>query len=245
MRRFSGEQYLIREPRAPHEGIRDYPTYNLPDAALILAMPLRTLQSWVYDKPIFKVAESEDEGQRLLSFRDLAQLYFLKFVRRHAGLSDTQARMLLQYAQDVTSSKYPLLSEHIRVSSRHVLWEHVSQKTGEKKILELLRPRGQYVLVEVVNMFSTRVDRDGRGQMQRLYPWRLWRKGDERRPVSIDPYVMSGKLVLTGTRIPAVAVAARLKQGEPVREIAQDYGVSQRLVKESLRHLNLVIPKAA
>jgi len=197
MKRFAEVRHLIRKPRTGHEGIRDYPTYSIPDAALILAMPARTLQSWVYDKPIFSIAGSTDESQKLLSFKDLAQLYFLKFVRRHAGLSDSQARVLLQYAKKVSGSAYPLLHEDIRVSRNHVFWDHVSKKSGERKVLELLRPRGQYVLHEVVDMFATRVDRDARGVMLRLYPWRLWKNGDQRRPVSVDPDIMSGKLVLT------------------------------------------------
>ncbi len=99
MERFSGAVHLIRYPRSSAEGIRDYPTYSLQDAALILAMPRRTLQSWVNDKPIFSVAGSSEEAQTLLSFKDLAQLYFLKFVRKHAGLSDAQARFLLEYTK--------------------------------------------------------------------------------------------------------------------------------------------------
>ncbi len=243
MRSFSGVVHLIRHPRSSSEGIRDYPTYSILDAALILAMPRRTLQSWVNDKPIFSVAGSREEAQTLLSFKDLAQLYFLKFVRRHAGLSDAQARMLLEYAKKVTRSEYPLLHENIKVFRRHVQWEY--DKSGEKKVLELLKPQGQYILTQEVNMFSSRVDRDGRGATVRLYPWRLWRTGDERRPVSIDPTIMSGKLVLTGTRIPVLAVAARKKSGELVADIARDYGISQLLVTESLRHLNLALRKAA
>jgi len=245
MKRFTGVRYLIREPRTSREGIRDYPTYTIPEAALILAMPPRTLQSWVYDRPIFTVAGSRDESQKLLSFKDLAQFYFLKFVRRHARLSDGQARKLLQYAKEVSGSAYPLLHEDIRVARDHVLWAHISKNSGEKVVLELLRPRGQYILHDFVNMFATRVDRDARGVMMRLYPWRLWKYGDKRRPVSVDPNIMSGKLVLTGTRIPALAVAARRKQGESVKDIAGDYDVPQRLIKESLRHLKLVLPKAA
>jgi uncharacterized protein (DUF433 family) len=242
MRGFVGDRHLIRQPRALHEGIRDYPTYSIHDAAQILAMPRRTLQGWVYDKPFFTVAGSS-QPQKLLSFKDLAQFYFLQFVRRHARLTDSQARKLLQYTKEITHSEYPLLHENIQVFPKHVFWEHKSRDSKEKRILELVRPKGQYVFQEVVSMFASRVDRDPRGLMLRLYPWRLWRSGDERRPVSVDPYVMSGKLVITGTRIPAVIIATRRKQGESVRDIAKDYDLSQRIVTQSLRHF--AIRKAA
>lgn len=239
MKRFAGVRPLIREPRAPHEILREYPTYNIPEAALILAMKRRTLQRWVSDKPFFKVS-GDDELQKLLSFKDLSQLYFLKFLRRYAHLNERQAREVLDYARESTGKKYPLLDEHIRAWPRHVVW--VSK---DERVLELFKPKGQYRFHDAISMFASRVDRDKRGTMVRLYPWRLWRQGDARRPVVIDPDVLSGRPVITGTRIPLLAVAARTKHGEPVKEIADDYGISQRRITESLRHLEIVLRKAA
>jgi uncharacterized protein (DUF433 family)/DNA-binding transcriptional MerR regulator len=229
-----------RIPRVRGQSLRDYPTYSIPEAALILAMSRRTLQSWVYDKPIFAVSGS-DQYQRLLSFRDLAQFYFLKFVRQNAGLSDAQARNLLRYTKEVTDSEYPLLHENISVLPRHVFLT-----TKQNAVLDLINPRGQYVFKDIVSIFASRVDRDKRGLMVRLYPWRLWRdEKDYRRPVSVDPNILSGRLVITGTRIPALVVASRRKMGESISEIARDYSISQQRVTESLRHLHIGIRKAA
>jgi uncharacterized protein (DUF433 family) len=227
-----------RISRAHGQSLRDYPTYSIPEAALILAMSPRTLQSWVYDRPFFPVSGS-DQPQQLLSFKDLAQFYFLKFVRQHARLSDAQARGVLQYTKEVTRSEYPLLDEDISVLPRHVFL------TQKNKVLDLINPRGQFVFREIVSIFASRIDRDKRGLMVRLYPWRLWRDGDERRPVLVDPNILSGRLVITGTRIPAIAVATRKKSGESVKDIARDYGISQQRVTESLRHLHIGIRKAA
>jgi uncharacterized protein (DUF433 family) len=227
-----------RIPRVRGQSLQGYPIYSIPEAASILAMSRRTLQSWVYDRPYFPVSGS-DQPQRLLSFRDLAQFYFLKFVREHANLSDGQARRLLQYTKKVTKSEYPLLSEDIRVLPRHVFLNK------QNSFLELINPPGQFVFEEIVSIFASRVDRDKRGLMVRLYPWRLWKEGDARRPVSVDPNILSGRLVITGTRIPATVVAIRKKQGESVVDIARDYGISQQRVTESLRHLHIGIRKAA
>ncbi len=227
-----------RIPRARGESLRDYPTYSIPEAALTLAMSPRTLQSWVYDKPFFDVSGSE-QAQRLLSFNDLAQFYFLRFIRKHAKVSDRQARELLRYTQEVTDSEYPLLHEDIGVLKRHVFL------TRGKIVLDLLSPRGQFVFQDVVSIFASRFDRDRRGLMSILYPWRLWKGEDERRPVSIDPQIMSGRLVVTGTRIPAILLATRTRNGESIREIAKDYEITQQRVTESLRHFDLGLRKAA
>lgn len=238
MRTSVGAEPLIRQPREPKESLRDYPTYSVHEAALFIAMPQRTLQRWVYDKPFFEVAGSEYR-QNLLSFKDLAQYYFLHFVRNHAGLSDRQARDLLSYAKLVTGSAYPLLHGDIKILFRHILLDRPAQGERRRIVLDLHRPRGQYVFQEVVDLFATRVSRDARGLMRTIYPWRFWKEGDMRRPVEIDPHVMSGRLVVTGTRIPVMTVAARRKAGESVRDIAKDYCLTQEIVKQSLRHLGL------
>jgi uncharacterized protein (DUF433 family) len=242
MKRFAGAPHLIREPRAPHEVLRDYPTYTVPEAALILAMSRTTLHRWVANHPFF-VVSGNDAPQRLLSFKDLAQLYFLKFLRRQAHLSDTQARIVLDYAKQATGSRYPLLDENIKAWRHHAVWTRGSK--DNRIALELFKPQGQYIFQHTVDMFASRIDRDRRGSLLRLYPWRLWTEGDVRRPVLIDPNILSGRPVITGTRIPIIVVAARRKKGETISGIAQDYGISQRRITESLRHLHLGLRKAA
>jgi len=238
MERFTGVRPLTRQPRAPHEILRDYPTYTIPEAALILAMSRRTLQRWVSDRPYFAVA-GDDQPQRLLSFKDLAQFYFLKFLRTHAHLNDEQARLVLDSAREATHTEYPLLDEHIRAWRHHVIW------IKDKRVEELFRPKGQFLFHETVSMFASRVDRDKRGLALRIYPWRLWKEGDVRRPVQIDPMILSGRPVITGTRIPLLSVAARTKSGEKIADIAKDYGISQQRVTQSLRHLEIGLRKAA
>lgn len=229
-----------RIPRASGQALRDYATYSIPEAALFLAMSRRTLQSWVYDRPFYRVSNTELSQQRSLSFNDLAQFYFLRFIREHAHVSDDQARELLKYTQDITGNEYPLLKEDIRVLPRHVYL-----KRG-RDVLDLINPRGQFVFSEMVSIFASRFDRDDRGLMSILYPWRLWKnENDERRPVSIDPEVMSGRLIVTGTRIPATVLATRKKKGESIKEIAKDYDISQHRVLESLRHFDVGLRKAA
>jgi uncharacterized protein (DUF433 family) len=239
MKRFIGVRHLTRLPRAPHQVLRDYPTYSIPEAAIILAMSRRTLQRWVSDKPFFTVS-GDDQPQKLLSFKDLAQFYFLKFLRKHAHLNDRQAREVLDYARQATGSAYPLLHESIGVWPRHVVWT-----SKDQSVLELFKPKGQYVFRQTLSIFASRVDRDGRGVALRIYPWRLWRDGDTRKPVAVDPMVLSGRLVITGTRIPLLSVAARTKSGEKVPDIAKDYGISQQRITQSLRHLEIGLRRAA
>ena len=75
MERFTGVRLLTRQARAPHEILRDYPTYNVPEAALILAMSRRTLQRWVSDKPYFAVA-GNDQPRKTAFVQRLGTILF-------------------------------------------------------------------------------------------------------------------------------------------------------------------------
>src|ERR1700694_2394486 len=104
---------IDREPLRADQDLLEYPTYTIPEAALYLGMPRRTLQSWVYDKPVWSVSGSE-QRVRLLSFKDLAQAYFIEFICKHVGISGHKAREILKYARLETKSRYPLLHKGIK-----------------------------------------------------------------------------------------------------------------------------------
>jgi uncharacterized protein (DUF433 family) len=95
---------------------------------------------------------------------------------------------------------------------------------------------------EVIGQFATRVEWDSRSQVARLFPWKHWtteETNSAKRPVSIDPQVLSGRLVITGTRVPAETVLARKLAGESVRHLAKDYRVPEQTIVDALRHLGL------
>ena len=230
-------QRIEREPRRANQNLLEYPTYTIPEAALYLGMPKRTLQSWVYDKPVWSVSGFE-QRVRLLSFKDLAQAYFIEFICKHIGISGRMAREVLKNAQLETKSRYPLLHQDIRVFFKHVLIDKPATRKWRRHVVDLSQNR-QLVMEEVVDLFASRIRRNAKGELEQIYPWRLWKEGDKRRPVTIDPRIMSGRLVITGTRIPVQTIALRKKSGEQIRDIARDYGLKQETIKQALRHLGL------
>src|SRR5271168_789837 len=111
---------MPRIPRKPDQDLRDYPTYTIPEAAIYLAVPRRTLYHWVSDMPLWESA-GRTEHTRLLSFRDVAQSYFLEFIRRHAGISTSKVREILKNAQMETNEAYPLLGKDIKILFKSIL----------------------------------------------------------------------------------------------------------------------------
>jgi len=227
-----------RKPRTHNQDLRDYPVYTVPEAARYLAMPLRTLYHWLSDNPLWTAAGSDFDVQ-LLSFKDLAQSHFIEFIRRHAAISTRKAREILKNAQLETNSPYPLLDKNIKVLFQHILLDHPARKRVPRHVVDLSHHR-QLVIHEVVDLYATRIQRNTKGELQRLYPWRLWnRDEDGRKPVTIDPNIMSGRLVVTGTRIPVDVLLNRKNAGESVPDLSKDYGLSEQAINDALRHLAL------
>lgn len=224
-----------RIPRLRGQSLRDYPTYTIPEAAIFLGMPVRTLRRWALEKPLWKIAGA-NRGVPLLSFRDIAQIYYIELVRSHFGLTVTDARRVLELSRKESHAQYLLLSKHVRTFFKHIILTKPPRGKQPRRDIDLSRSR-QLGIPEVIDLFATRMRRSG-ADVKKLYPWRYWIPGKrEETPVSIDPEVMSGRLVITGTRIPVQVLLSRKKSGEPISEIASDYDLSVDEINMAISHI--------
>lgn len=228
---------MRRISRRRDESLREYPTYTITEAALCLGIPRRTLYHWVSDNPLW---ESSGHGQEvnLLSFYDMAQSYFLEFIRRHARISIRKSREILKNAQLESHHPYPLLDKNIKVLFEHILYDRPPRRGRGRCVVDLSQHR-QTVIHEVVDMFSTRFLRDRHGSMAKLFPWRLYEKDSDYTPVMVDPEILSGRLVVTDTRIPVNTLWARRQANETVDDLALDYGIPAPVITDALRHLDV------
>lgn len=226
---------MAHAPRKPDQDLRDYPTYTIPEAAAYLAIPRRTLYHWVSDDPLWRTA-GIDEDTRLLSFRDIAQSYFIEFIRHHTHTTHRNAREILERAKQETGTAYPLLNKNIKVVLNHVVYD---RKKGRSRIIVDLSRYPQLMMSAVVDHFATRFIRNKRGEMAQIFPWRFYTPGDTSRPVTIDPDILSGRLIVTGTRIPVRVMWDRREAGEDVPTLARDYGLTEKIITDALRHLAL------
>ena len=55
----------------------------------------------------------------------------------------------------------------------------------------------------------------------------------------MNPHIMSGRLVVTGTRIPVKVLWGRRRAGDDVEEIAKDYGLDLDTVQKALTHIGV------
>jgi uncharacterized protein (DUF433 family) len=220
--------------------LAELPTYTIPEAAVFLAMNERRLQDWYSgERPILK-ASGRIGNIPLLSFRDLEEAYKVYLLRSKHSKSLQYLRRAMSDARDKTGSDHPLLTHEIDVMERLAL---IIPGRGRRrrKAITLGDPNMPDYIPEVVKAWGVRISKT----RDEILPWRYAAADDTSTPVSLNPEVMSGRLVLRGTRIPVNILWGRMKAGEKVEDIAEDYRLDTRQVRQALAHIDKALPKVA
>jgi len=212
---------------------RDLGRYSIPQAAGFIGMPSRTMRSWFRgNHRLFEPAYRHGDAV-LLSFNDVTEAYIIQVLRSHYDYSPVRLRSVVRGLRESSKLERPLAQrEFYAIPEFQSLVDKRTVK-GQQINIDLAH-HGNLVFEEFVNALGKRVQRDGRGRAYRLLPWHDAASDDS--PVSMAPNVMSGELVVTGTRIPAVAVMAEYKSGHSLEDIADLYSLSLDLVRKVLIH---------
>jgi uncharacterized protein (DUF433 family) len=227
--------------RKPGEDLYTFPSHTIPEAAEALGIDGWTLLDW-YSKrePLLKPSGwyGEDKAFALLSFRDLEEAYKLHLLRTKFGQTMQYLHKALKDARRESKSEHPLIDCKLVVFNYLAL-----DKPGRGRASRKMLPLGfsgtkSQLIPEVVDTWGRRIIADSKGKTVQIFPWRLAKTDDLSRPVSINPDVMSGRLVVTGTRIPVRVLKSRSRGGETPEQIASDYGISPELVSKALIHLD-------
>lgn len=226
--------------RQPKQSLVELPTYTIPEAAVFLAMTTRRLQDWyIGDSPILKASGSVGNIP-LLSFRDLEEAYKVYLLRSKHNKSLQYLRRAMSDARDKPGSGHPLLTHEIDVMRRLAL---IIPGHGRRKrrAITLGDPNVPDYFPEVVKAWGVRIST----ARSEIFPWRYASDDDTSTPVSLNPEVMSGRLVLSGTRIPVNMLWGRTRAGEKVEDIAEDYRIEAIQVRQALAHIDQTLPKVA
>jgi uncharacterized protein (DUF433 family) len=226
--------------REPGQDIRTLPTYTIPEAASYLAIDAWTLLNW-YSKrdPILTPSGwyGDTESFALLSFRDLEEAYKLHLLRTKFGYSMQYLCRALADARQLSKSDHPLIDSRIIVFDRLALQLPGRGKRSARTVALGSTHKPLYIR-EVVETWGKRIIPDKKGQSKQIFPWRFARQDDVSRPVSLEPDVMSGRLVVTGTRIPVTVLSYRNAAGETPEELAHDYGINADIVRKAIAHFD-------
>jgi uncharacterized protein (DUF433 family) len=235
----------IRKPsRASRQDLRDLPTYSIPEAATFLAIPPRTLNGWFSGAGRLFSPAGDYKTCSLLSFKDVAEAYMLYVLRHYHHFSAQSIKRSLDNLRKETKSHHPLFTQDIKVFASSLMFEKRSRGKEDRQVVDLSKSR-QLAFGEVVDVFSKRILQDEQGQPLRVFPWRYFSEDKDSHPVSIDPEVLSGKLVVTGTRIPvSVLLGMKISNNTP-EQIAKNYDLDIEIVNKALRHIEKPLQKVA
>ena len=234
--------------RKPRQDVRTLPTYTLPEAAAILAINRWTLAEW-YDEPnpLLKASGTYlDNGNiKLLSFRDLEEVYKVHLLRTVHRKSMQYLQRALVDVRDLTGSEHPLLDYTILVF-KHLALDMPARGKRPRKMIPL-GPSAQMSLYipDVVETWGKRIVTDSKGKGEQIFPWKEAATDEVSRPVSIHANVLSGRLVVTGTRIPVEVLKGYYEAGRSVEKIAELYKLDVDIVRKALHHLEPQQQKAS
>jgi uncharacterized protein (DUF433 family) len=227
---------LKRKPiRKPRQDIRTLPTYTIPEAASFLAIVPRTLFSWYEGvDPILKASGSYG-SIHLLSYLDLEEAYRVYLLRDKYQFPLQFLRKSMLNARRMFNSQHPLQrADAVKKCMSDIVYDKPARGSRPRTITSLGRMPGQQLVGEVADLFAERIDA---GSF--IYPWRFATTDRESRPVSMNPHIMSGRLVVAGTRIPVTGLLGRRMSGEKIKDIARDYGLQDELVEKALTHIGV------
>jgi len=221
--------------RQPGQDIRTLPTYTIPEAAGFLAIPRRTLASWYEGyEPILK-ASGQYGHAHLLSYRDVEEAYRIYLLRERFNFSFQFLRRSMRNARKMFRSQHPLQrADAVKECLRDLVYDKPARGSHPRTLTSLGRRPGQEVIEEVANLFAERIES---GKF--VFPWRYAATDHQSRPVSINPRIMSGRLVVIGTRIPVSTLLARKRAGAKIDEIAADYSLDRHIVQQALTHIDI------
>lgn len=227
---------LTKKPtRKPGQAVQTVPTYTIPEAAAFLAINTRTLFSWYEGtEPILK-ASGGYGPIHLLSYRDLEEAYRVYLLREKFEFSLQFLKKSMLNARKMFRSQHPLQRvDAVKECLEDLIYDKPARGGQPRTVTSLGQQPGQQVLKEVADLFAERIQPENF-----IFPWRYAATDHVSRPVSMNPNILSGRLVVEGTRIPVVALLESKRSGAKIPEIARDYDLEPATVEKALIHLGL------
>ncbi len=217
------------------------PLYSQAEAARYVDMPASTFRTWTqgYERrvrgrrlvrgaPLITYIRARGTSEPSVPFIGLAEAMFLAALRK-AGVPLQQIRPALDIVRDKLDVSYALASRRLYVVGAQLLWE-ISEEgeldSDARRALIVLRD-GQYVFREVIINYLRRIEYADDG-----YADRVELPGYEVARVIADPDVNFGSPFFRGTGTPVSAVLSRLRAGEPVIDVADDFDLQVDEVTE-------------
>ena len=204
------------------------PTYSIAEAARLIGALASTLAGWTRHestKPLVK----RFPGRRALSFRSLAEGFFLSAVRK-AGVPMQRIRPALAALAAEIGVEQALASHRLYTDGAEILYDFPGRGHDGEAVDRLVVVRNrQYMFRETVRVYLKRIvyDREG-GYASEI---RLDRKG-----VVVNPRYGCGRPTFSSCGALVESVLRRLDGGDPTEELKDDFGIPADVIESAAAH---------
>lgn len=217
------------------------PLYTQAEAARYLNMPPNTLKYWTHpyertsrsgkvirSEPLVTYLPGGLGGMPSVPFIGLAEAVFLASLRR-AGVSVRELRPALQLVRDKMGVEYALASRRLYAVGPQLLWDAADEADVEPSVKRdlIVLKNGQYVFRSVVEQYLKKIEYGADD-----YATRLELPGYEVATVIADPNLNFGQPFFASTGAPISAVLSRLRAGEQLTTVADDFDLPEDEVAE-------------
>jgi|694.fasta_scaffold139157_3 uncharacterized protein (DUF433 family) len=219
----------VNAPVSEHEFWRArlyIPNYKIRDAARYAKLSTQTLSNW-HGKPGSNrksMLTTKDKGAAL-SYLQLIEVAVVASFRK-AGLSLGKIRSAREYLATQMQAEYPFTEYRFKTDGRE-LWMDYAQfeaEAGDETLLVASR-NGQLAWTDIIGKLQE-FEYEKAGLAIR------WRVAGVDAGVVIDPKIQFGAPSVEG--VPTWVFKGRFDSGEPIDEIADDFGVPNSAVLEAL-----------
>ncbi|HKX45839.1 MAG TPA: DUF433 domain-containing protein [Planctomycetota bacterium] len=205
----------------------DRPLYPVTDAARALRLPQSTVDWWVRGRDHYRpVVELADPADRLLSFRNLCEVWVLQSLRRKHRVSLPSIRQAIDEIRERTGYEHPLVQQELLTDGRSVLYERFGDLIDAS--------RGGQGVFEVARPFLDRVEWDA-DQLARLFPVATSDLQHDARRIVIDPRRAFGHPCLFSNGTPVEVFLPRFHAGESISALAEEFGCTPDEVQDAIR----------
>ena len=217
--------------------LRRTPAYPFIEAAHYLHMPVSTLRSWCIGQdykvsgrtmrfqPLIALDGDKNEG---LSFLNLVEAHVLAAIRRNHAIPLPKVREALVFMRVKLKTARPLVERSFQTDGVNLFVEELSSLVNVTR-------EGQIEMKELLLAHLHRIERDTAGLPIRLFPFTRTGTQEREAPVQIDPTIAFGRPSLRGRAVPTAVLADRFKAGEPMTELASDFGVTVDVIEDAIR----------
>lgn len=209
------------------------PTYTVSDAARLAQIHRGTVSAWHYGYPSAHSGRtprvlSDREPGVPLSYLQLVEVAFVATLRK-LGVSLRKIRIARDYLATRVRAQYPFAQLELKTDGTEILKDLGDSETSLVNALLVPSAHGQLIWADPIRDRIREFDYD---EIRRLAV--RWFPRGRSTPVVIDPQIAFGTPILEDSKLPTWVVGERLRAGESIEEIGDDFGISEVAIRHAI-----------